>query len=69
MLLQTDISCDWIIKVCGWQFLKIVSVFLKETFPSFDSFEKIALETLFKLYEMVFSDGTKKPHKFLYILR
>lgn len=51
MLLQTDIPCDWKIKVYGWQFLKIVSVFLNKTFPSFDSFEKIALETLSKLYE------------------
>lgn len=69
MLLQTDISCDWEIKACEWQFLQIVSVFQKENFPSFHSFERIALETLSELYEIVFLDGTKKPHKFLYILR
>jgi len=44
-------------------------VFQKEKFPSFENFERIALEALSKLHEWLFSDGTKKLHKSLYILR
>lgn len=71
MLLQTDISCDWEIKVCGWRFLKIVSkVFQKE---KFQSFERIALEDFSKLHFQMapkshINSSTFSDAQILYIL-